>query len=93
MDQAIYAIWHIFAVAYYAMSGFGDVVLFMFGNPMTTVAMLIIVLILIIFVVSFVCCAGCQFVISWAMKPSKNEQAANTTGNTVHGVQSRRKRN
>ena len=86
MDQAIYAIWHIFAVAYYAMSGFGDAVLFIFGNPWTTLGMLIFVLSVIIFVVSFVCCAGCQLFLSWAMKPSNNMQP-------VHGVQPRRTRN
>jgi hypothetical protein len=85
MDQAIQAIWHLLAVAYYTISGFGGAVLFMISNPWTSVFLISGVLSLIIFVISFTCCAGCQLFLSWAMKPSKNMQA-------VKNVQPRRMR-
>jgi hypothetical protein len=77
MDQAIQAIWHLLAVAYYMVSGFGGAVLFMISNPWSCVFIITCVVMFIIFVISFTCCAGCQLFLSWAMKPSKNMQAVN----------------
>jgi hypothetical protein len=86
MDQAIQAIWHLLAVSYYTVSGFGGAVLFMLSNPWTCVWLVTGVMFFIIFVISFTCCAGCQLFLKWAMKPSNNMQP-------VHGVQPRRRRN